>query len=106
MLNISTADTAPALTTRYRTIQIRAPSAPVILLHTYGYCRYRIIPARNLWLLHLHVAKECLDCQRYTTQKYGFHPLRTIQADLPMDHLAIDLFQMETSLDGKNFYWW
>jgi hypothetical protein len=49
------------------------------------------------------VAKECIDCQRFTTQKYGFHPLRLIAADLPMDHLAIDLAQMKTSRDGLNY---
>jgi transposase InsO family protein len=51
----------------------------------------------------LRIAKECIDCQRFTTQKYGFHPLRLIAADLPMDHLAIDLAQMKTSLCGHNY---
>jgi hypothetical protein len=51
----------------------------------------------------LKAAKECIDCQRFTTQKYGFHPLRLIAADLPMDHLAIDLAQMKTSTDGFNY---
>jgi hypothetical protein len=51
----------------------------------------------------LKAAKECIDCQRFTTQKYGFHPLRLISADLPMDHLAIDLAQMKTSRDGFNY---
>ncbi|OBQ31182.1 MAG: hypothetical protein AN485_23875, partial [Anabaena sp. MDT14b] len=50
----------------------------------------------------LRVSRECIDCQRYTTQKYGFHPLRTISASLPMDHLAMDLIVMETSEDGMN----
>ncbi|OBQ32496.1 MAG: hypothetical protein AN485_21335 [Anabaena sp. MDT14b] len=51
----------------------------------------------------LRVSRECIDCQRYTTQKYGFHPLRTISASLPMDHLAMDLIVMETSEDGMNY---
>jgi transposase InsO family protein len=51
----------------------------------------------------LKEAKECVDCQRFTTQKYEFHPLRLIAADLPMDHLAIDLAQMKTSMDGFNY---
>jgi transposase InsO family protein len=51
----------------------------------------------------LRAAKECVDCQRFTTQKYGFHPLRLIAADLPMDHLAIDLAQMKTSVCGHNY---
>ncbi len=49
------------------------------------------------------MAKECIDFQSFTTQKYGFHPLRLIAADLPMDHLAIDLAQMKTSRDGFNY---
>ena len=51
----------------------------------------------------LRVARECMQCQRYTTQEYGFHPLRAITADLPMDHLAIDLFSMDTSRCGMNY---
>jgi transposase InsO family protein len=49
----------------------------------------------------IKVARECVDCQRYTTKRYGFHPLRAITADLPMDHLAMDLAQMEASECGK-----
>jgi hypothetical protein len=52
----------------------------------------------------LRVAKECLDCQRFTAQRYGFHPLRSVTADLPMDGLAMDLAQMKTSEDGKTIH--
>ncbi len=31
----------------------------------------------------LKIAKECIDCQRFTAQRYGFHPLRSVTADLP-----------------------
>ncbi len=33
----------------------------------------------------------CTPCLRYNVQKRGFHPLRSITADLPWDHIAIDL---------------
>jgi transposase InsO family protein len=49
------------------------------------------------------VARECIDCQRYTVQRYGFHPQRAILAALPMDHLAMDLFSLPTSSDGYNY---
>ncbi len=51
----------------------------------------------------LRVAKECLDCQRFTAHLYGFHPLRSVTADLPMDSLAMDLAQMKTSTDSRNY---
>ncbi len=51
----------------------------------------------------LRVAKECLDCQRFTAQRYGFHPLRSVTADVPMDGLAMDLAQMKASTDGRNY---
>ena len=34
---------------------------------------------------------ECTPCQRYNIQKKGFHPLKEITAELPWDHIAIDL---------------
>ncbi len=51
----------------------------------------------------LRVAKECLNCQRFTAQRHGFHPLRSATADLRMDGLAMDLAQMKTSTDGRNY---
>ncbi|OBQ33349.1 MAG: hypothetical protein AN485_18965 [Anabaena sp. MDT14b] len=51
----------------------------------------------------LRVAQRCVDCQRFTAQKYGFHPLRAVTADLPMDHLAVDLAQLKTSSCGKSY---
>ena len=51
----------------------------------------------------LRVAQSCVDCQRFTTQKYGFHPLRTVVANLPMDHLAVDLAQMKVSSCGMSY---
>jgi hypothetical protein len=49
------------------------------------------------------IARECVDCQRYTVQRYGFHPQRSITAALPMDHRAIDLFMLPTRSDGFHY---
>ncbi len=49
-----------------------------------------------------HVSK-CLSCQRYNIGKHGFHPLKAIHAELPMDHLAIDLKQLPESEGGFNY---
>ena len=49
-----------------------------------------------------HVAK-CPQCQRFNISKTGFNPLRPIHAELPMDHVAIDLFQLKTSTTGYNY---
>ena len=37
------------------------------------------------------VIADCTPCQRYNVAKKGFHPPRYITADLPWDHLSIDL---------------
>jgi hypothetical protein len=49
------------------------------------------------------IARECVECQRYTVQRYGFHPQCSITAALPLDHLAIDLFMLPMSSDGYNY---
>ena len=36
-------------------------------------------------------------------KREGFHPLQPIHAELPMDHVAIDLLHMPTSVDGYNY---
>jgi len=33
---------------------------------------------------------ECTQCQRFTIGKHGYHPIKSIHADLTMDHIAID----------------
>eukprot|EP00697_Spironema_sp_BW2_P013001 gnl/Spiro4/29725_TR14599_c0_g1_i1.p1 gnl/Spiro4/29725_TR14599_c0_g1~~gnl/Spiro4/29725_TR14599_c0_g1_i1.p1 ORF type:complete len:1590 (-),score=337.19 gnl/Spiro4/29725_TR14599_c0_g1_i1:22-4635(-) len=38
---------------------------------------------------HDYVA-SCLDCQRFSIRRRGFHPLTSITADQPMFHVAID----------------
>jgi hypothetical protein len=46
----------------------------------------------------------CQQCLKYNTGKTGFHPLRTISAALPFDHVAIDLFgPLTPSTNGSNY---
>ena len=49
-----------------------------------------------------HVS-SCLPCQRYNIGKHGFHPLKAIHAELPFDHIAIDLKQLPESRNGYNY---
>jgi transposase InsO family protein len=49
-----------------------------------------------------HVS-SCLECQRFNIGKHGFHPLKTISAALPFDHVAIDLKQLPASAAGYNY---
>jgi hypothetical protein len=39
----------------------------------------------------LDVVAKCVSCQRFNIAKRGYHPLRTIHARMPGDHVAIDL---------------
>lgn len=34
---------------------------------------------------------KCQQCQRFNIMRHGFHPIVSIQATLPFDHVAIDL---------------
>lgn len=49
------------------------------------------------------VVQSCEDCQRYNIGRKGFHPLTTIHAKLPMDHLAIDLKEYPKSTEGHKY---
>jgi transposase InsO family protein len=50
------------------------------------------------------IITACPDCQRYNIARKGFHPLRSIHAELPMDHIAIDLAgPFPTSLLGNHY---
>ena len=52
----------------------------------------------------VEAVKRCDACQRFTIAKQGFHPLTTISADLPFDHVSIDLLgPMPTTSDGYNY---
>jgi hypothetical protein len=49
-------------------------------------------------------ANSCPQCLRFNIVRQGYHPLTTITASLPFDHIAIDLAQPSgTSQDGNNF---
>ena len=48
--------------------------------------------------------KSCTTCHRFVLARRGYHPLTPIHADLPFDHVAIDLFgPLPTSSLGYNF---
>lgn len=50
-------------------------------------------------------AARCQRCLQYNITRRGFHPLRPIAAQLPWDHLAVDLGEIRTtSKDGHNFF--
>ncbi len=46
---------------------------------------------------------RCLDCLRFNTGKFGYHPAQPIEARLPNDHAAVDLAQLPTSVNGYNY---
>jgi transposase InsO family protein len=45
-------------------------------------------------------ARACRQCLRYNVEKDGFHPLTSIRAKLPMDHVAIDHYTMNVMSEG------
>jgi len=47
--------------------------------------------------------RSCLDCQRFNLGKHGYHPISTILAQMPWDHIGIDLAQISTSDAGYNY---
>ena len=46
---------------------------------------------------------DCMTCQRYNIGKRGFHPYTYIMAKLPMDHIAMDLFEFQKSRAGYKY---
>lgn len=46
---------------------------------------------------------RCVQCQRHRIEKEGFHPMQSVQAALPMDHVGFDLKHMPTSVEGYNY---
>jgi transposase InsO family protein len=50
------------------------------------------------------VVSSCIPCQRYNIGKMGYHPPRSVQALMPLDHIAIDLKQMPISSKGNVYY--
>ncbi|KAL6058824.1 hypothetical protein QOT17_25584 [Balamuthia mandrillaris] len=48
--------------------------------------------------------QQCNDCLKHNVTKHGFHPLKTIHATYPFDHVANDLFgPLPTSSKGFNY---
>ena len=47
--------------------------------------------------------KACPSCQRYNIARKGYHPLKAIHAELPGEHLAIDLAQFPVSASGHEY---
>jgi len=51
------------------------------------------------------VSNSCENCLQFNIARQGYHPLVTITASLPFDHVAIDLGQIsQTSQQGNNFF--
>ena len=50
------------------------------------------------------VCAKCLPCQRHNIAQRGYHPLTTISADQPFDHVAIDLAGPFTASTHGNTY--
>jgi len=47
---------------------------------------------------------SCLECQRFAIKKEGFHPLNSLEATYPFDHISIDLAgPFETSHVGNSY---
>ncbi|CAI4220539.1 unnamed protein product, partial [Auanema sp. JU1783] len=52
----------------------------------------------------LSLVGNCPDCQLYNVGKHGYHPPRSILADAPGDHWAMDLGSFNvTSSNGNNY---
>lgn len=51
------------------------------------------------------VSGSCIRCLQFNIQRKGFHPLRAISAQLPFDHISVDLGTFNTtSREGSNFF--
>ena len=48
--------------------------------------------------------KKCPECQRYNISQKGYHPLKAIHAELPGDHMAMDLAGPFTQSERGNVY--
>ena len=48
--------------------------------------------------------KTCLPCQRFVIGRRGFHPTRSFHAELPWDHIGVDLKSFNTpSVEGNHY---
>ncbi|MGH2611975.1 MAG: RNase H-like domain-containing protein [Rhabdochlamydiaceae bacterium] len=48
--------------------------------------------------------KKCVECQRFNTIKEGYHPLKSIEAGQPWDHIQIDLIG-PLPMSDNGFQW-
>ena len=44
----------------------------------------------TMWQDCKRVVKGCIDCLRHNVGQAGFHPMLTVKADCPWDHIAMD----------------
>ena len=49
----------------------------------------------------IDLVMSCNECQKFNIAQKGFHPLKTITANGPFDHLAIDLATFDESRQGN-----
>ncbi|KAG1412531.1 hypothetical protein G6F58_007964 [Rhizopus delemar] len=76
----------------------RGSQAMVTTLHSEG------IHWTNLKQDALDCVNSCPDCQKFNIAKHGYHPLSSIYADAPWDHICIDTAgPMTTSIQGNNY---
>ena len=49
------------------------------------------------------VGSTCRACLQHNVIKTGFHPLHTVAATMPFDHISFDCFQMPLSKNGRTY---
>ena len=68
--------------------------------HSLTHCRSRelysrVVQSGNFWLSLRkdcdEFTKSCNECRKFTISKHGFNPQCSIMANLPMDHVLVDL---------------
>lgn len=57
----------------------------------------------TIYNICVNTVQSCLACARNSKARAGFLIPRSIHANLPFDHVAIDLLQLETSVNGMNY---
>ncbi len=51
----------------------------------------------------LHFVGRCGPCQHFNIARKGYHPLKAIHAELPGEHVSVDLATFPMSLSGNQF---
>lgn len=72
-------------------------NAMVEAIHRRGYTWPKLKAICLEWV------SKCPQCQHFNIARKGFHPLSAIHAQLPGDHIAIDLAVFPVSEKGNNF---